>query len=116
MTTQAFRRNALKLAGATEKAHMNHPDFRVNGKIFATLGYPDEQWGMVKLTPEQQTEFVRDFSKGFQPVKGSWGRAGSTQVRLAKVDTPTLRKALRAAWKSVSAGTKPPSSRRRLGA
>ena len=59
MTAQEFRRMALKLAGATAQKHMGHPDFRVGGKIFATLGYPSRGWGMVKLTPEQQELFVR---------------------------------------------------------
>ena len=59
MTAEQFRRLALALPDTAESAHMRHPDFRVNGKIFATLGYPDSGWGMVKLTPEQQEVFVR---------------------------------------------------------
>ncbi len=62
---------------------MHHPDFRVRGgKIFATLAYPDKKWGMVKLTPEQQEEFVRAEPEVFEPVKGGWGRGGATSVRL----------------------------------
>ena len=58
MTAEDFRRSALARRGAVESAHMDHPDFRVNKKIFASLGYPDEEWAMVKLTPEQQRSFV----------------------------------------------------------
>jgi hypothetical protein len=83
---------------ASESAHMNHPDFRVRGKIFATLSYPDKSWGMVKLSPEQQQEFVQDNPLIFVPVKGGWGLKGATSVRLAKADAATLRRAIAAAW------------------
>jgi hypothetical protein len=83
---------------ASESAHMNHPDFRVRGKIFATLSYPDKSWGMVKLSPEQQQEFVQDHPLIFVPVKGGWGLKGATSVRLAKADAATLRRAIAAAW------------------
>ena len=72
MTAQEFRRMALRLEGATAQSHMGHPDFRVGGKIFATLGYPGRGWGMVKLTSEQQELFVRSQPKAFVPVKGAW--------------------------------------------
>jgi hypothetical protein len=98
MTAQGFRRMALSLPEATENSHMDHPDFRVAGKIFATLGYPDQSCGMVKLPPEQQQSFSRDFPGAFTPVKGGWGRNGATQVRLENVDEPTLRRAMTAAY------------------
>src|SRR5439155_3275184 len=71
MTADEFRSMALGLPEAVEQAHMDHPDFRVRGKIFATLG-PDEAWGMVKLTPDQQQELVRRHPKVFQPFNGAW--------------------------------------------
>ena len=71
MTADDFRKIALSLPEAIESAHMNHPDFRVRGKIFATLGYPDENWAVVKLTPEEQKSFVRADPDVFQPVKGA---------------------------------------------
>ncbi len=74
-------------------------DFRVRGgKIFATLAYPDKKWGMVKLTPEQQEEFVRAEPVVFEPVKGGWGRGGATSVRLESAKKKTVRPAMAAAW------------------
>jgi len=81
---------------------MGHPDFRVRGKIFATLFYPDESWGMVKLTPEQQEAFVSAEPAVFVPVKGGWGRRGATNVRLRPAKTPSLRVALATAWRNVA--------------
>src|SRR2546426_5700970 len=81
MTAREFRTIALSLPQASEAAHMGHPDFRVGGRIFATLGYPRSGWGMVKLTPEQQELFVRAQPLAFAPVKGAWGRAGATKDR-----------------------------------
>jgi hypothetical protein len=103
MTAQGFRRIALKLPEATENSHMDHPDFRVGGKIFASLGYPDKSWGMVKLPPEEQESISRDFPDAFTPVKGGWGRNGATQVNLENVDEVTLRRALKAAYQNVAA-------------
>jgi hypothetical protein len=77
---------------------MNHPDFRVAGKVFATLGYPDKSWGMVKLSPKQQATFVKQEPEGFVLVKGAWGRQGATNVYLRAVTATMLRKALEAAW------------------
>jgi hypothetical protein len=102
VTVDDFRRIALELPEASEKAHMGHPDFRVRGKIFATLAYPDEGWGMVKLTPEQQATFVRTEPRVFVPVKGGWGRRGATTVRLEAVDEMSLRSALVTAWRNVA--------------
>ena len=102
MTQDGFRRLALALPEAVESAHMAHPDFRVGGKIFATLGYPDANWGMVKLTTEQQEMFMRVAPGVFVPAKGAWGRAGSTTVQLKRVKAAVLRDALEAAWRNVA--------------
>jgi hypothetical protein len=102
MTREQFRRLALSFPQAIESEHMDHPDFRVAGKIFATLSYPDEKWGMVKLTPEQQEEFVRAEPVAFQPVTGAWGKRGATNVRLRAARRATLRRALAAAWCNVA--------------
>jgi len=95
-----FRRFALALPQTEERAHMNHPDFRVAGKIFATLGYPDRSFGMVKLTPLAQQDFIQAHSKAFRPVNGAWGRKGCTQVLLAKAGKRTLKEAVLAAWRN----------------
>ena len=80
MTIDHFRRMALEVPTAVEQSHMNHPDFRVSGKIFASLGAPDANWGMVKLTPEQQRTFIRKAPAVFKPCSGAWGRQGCTNV------------------------------------
>jgi hypothetical protein len=98
VTPADFRRIALSFPESTESAHMDHPDFRVAGKIFATMFYPDKSWAMVKLPPEQQHEFSHAEPEVFVPVKGVWGRRGATSVRLAKAKKSTVRQALRAAW------------------
>jgi hypothetical protein len=97
-----FRCIALILPEAVESAHMAHPDFRVRNKIFATLGYPDADWGMVKLTPEQQEMFMRVAPGVFVPAKGAWGRQGSTTVHLETVGTKLLRDAMTAAWRNTA--------------
>ncbi len=101
MTADAFRRLALSLPDVVEDEHMNHPDFRVRGAIFASLGVPDKNWGMVKLTPEQQAGFVEEYPDVFTPVKGAWGLGGATNVRLGKTTGRTLRPALEMAWRNV---------------
>jgi len=93
---------ALSLPEAFESTHMGHPDFRVLGKIFATIPRPDEDWGMVKLTPEQQAKFVEKEPEVFDPVKGGWGRRGATYVRLEVVNQATLRSALVTAWRNTA--------------
>ena len=98
MTPKDFRRIALGMQGAIESAHMNHPDFRANGRIFATLS-EDAKWGMVKLTPEQQAEFMRAESDVFVPAAGAWGRGGSTMVRLDSADGDTVGEAMTLAWR-----------------
>jgi hypothetical protein len=102
MTAADFRKLALALPEAVESAHMDHPDFRVNKKIFATLGHPEKGWGMVKLTPEQQHESSKAEPKVFVPVKGGWGRAGATGVNLKAASKASLEKALRAAWRNTA--------------
>jgi hypothetical protein len=102
MSADEFRKIALSFPEAIETAHMNHPDFRVRGKIFATLGFPDESWGVAKLTPDQQQEIVARDPDMFQPVKGGWGRRGATHVFLAKAKSATVRKTLTIAWRNVA--------------
>ena len=103
MTANRFRRLALALGGVVERAHFNHPDFRVGGRIFATLGYPDKDWGMVSLTPEQQHTCVRAQPDTFVVGKGKWGEQGSTGVRLATADEEVLGEALTLAWQNAVA-------------
>jgi len=98
MTAAEFRRIALGLPKAEERAHQHHPDFRVGGKIFATLGYPDKGWGMVKLFPDQQREFTKSGPKTFVPASGTWGRKGATLVHLKSAGNPDVRRAMLAAW------------------
>jgi hypothetical protein len=100
MTSSDFRRLALSFPETCESAHMGHPDFRVAGKIFATLAHPDKGWAMVKLTPEQQEELVRTEPAVFEPVKGGWGRQGATQVHLKAANKTVLVPALAAAWRN----------------
>ena len=99
MTAAEFRRLALRMPEAEESAHMSHPDFRVGGKIFATLGYPDSEHGMVVLPPDEQEQFVRSHPKVFAPAKGAWGKRGSTTVSLSAVDKTTLKRAMEIAWR-----------------
>jgi hypothetical protein len=102
MTPAAFRKLALALPETEERAHMAHPDFRVAGKIFATLAYPDKAWAMVKLSLEQQHNFVETYPAMFQPVPGGWGRKGATSVNLAKADAATVRRAIAEAWRNTA--------------
>ena len=102
MSSSRFRRTALALPDAVEGSHQGHADFRVGKRIFATLGYPDDEWGMVKLTPEQQSILVEAEPDIFRPVPGGWGKHGNTNVRLAKADATTLQSALTMAWKNVA--------------
>jgi hypothetical protein len=99
MTPNEFRELALSFPEAIESAHMHHPDFRVGGKIFATLGYPDEDSAMVKLSADDQKEFVRTSPGVFTPVKGAWGRQGATNIYLPAATIDMVREALTAAWR-----------------
>lgn len=103
MTADQFRRLALSLPGTIESSHVGHPDFRVRSKIFATLGYPDPRWGMVKLTPEQQAEVLRGAPDAFRPAAGAWGRSGSTIVLLSAIKTAILRPILQRAYENIAA-------------
>jgi hypothetical protein len=102
MTPQDFRTLALRLPEALEASHMNHPDFRVRGKIFATLGYPSTAWGVVKLTPGEQRRFVARHPAVFVPVEGTWDRRGATAVKLRPAGKRSVRQALVCAWSNTA--------------
>ena len=110
MSAARFRKIALSLPDALEGAHQGKTDFRVSKRIFATLGYPDAGWGMVKVTPEQQSVLVDAEPEIFRPVPGAWGKGGATNVRLAKADVTTLKSALTMAWRNIA--EKPPAKPR----
>jgi hypothetical protein len=101
MTAEDFRAIALSLPEVTEQSHMHHPDFRVRGKIFATLGYPDENWAMVKLLPEQQHELLKSDPKTYAS-KGVWGSRGATLVKLKSAKKAPIRVALESAWRNAA--------------
>ena len=106
MTPHAFRKIALRMQDAVEGAHMGHPDFRARGKIFATLA-PDERRAMVKLTPDQQIQFMLARPEMFEPASGAWGRQGCTMVRLDAADEETLGEAMTLAWQGIVAKKTP---------
>jgi hypothetical protein len=106
MTADEFRRIALEIPTAVECSHMNHPDFRLAGKIFASLGVPDESWGMAKLTPEQQRTFIEEAPKVLKRCSGAWGRQGYTNVFLPAATAKLVRAALHAAAKNIASHTK----------
>src|SRR5688572_27898428 len=101
MNADEFRQLALGFPEAEERSHMDHPDFRVGGKIFATIA-PDGVRGMVKLSPEQQAILTRSVPTDFVPASGAWGRNGSTMVTFATTEQVTARQALAAAWKNTA--------------
>jgi hypothetical protein len=98
MNAADFRRIALSFEGAEESSHMGAADFRVGGRIFATLASQDQGYGNLMLTPQQQADFVRELPEVFLPVRGGWGRMGATHIRLAKATEDVLMGALRTAW------------------
>src|SRR5215468_1569780 len=98
MNAEDFRRMALSLEGAQEGSHMGQADFRVGGRIFATLASEKQGYGNLMLTPEQQADFVRELPDVFLPIPGGWGRMGMTHIRLAKANQEVLEGALRTAW------------------
>src|SRR6478672_188375 len=98
MTADEFRKLALSFPEAEERAHMNHPDFRVKGKIFATLGAPDKEGGMVALTPEEQQNYLNAAPEAFTPAAGAGGRGGSTMVRLKAAKKAMVKQAMGVAW------------------
>src|SRR2546422_4979857 len=106
MTSNEFRKMALGFPGTVESAHMSHPDFRVDGRIFATLSYPDESWGMVGLTGEEQRAFIKRGKGAFRPCNGVWGKRGATNVHLVSVARSLLKSALRAAIRNALAKRK----------
>jgi len=99
MNADDFRRIALSLPDAEESSHMGAPDFRVGGKIFATLASQKQGYGNLMLTLEQQAAFVDELPEVFLPIAGGWGKSGATHIRLATANTDVLAGALRAAWK-----------------
>ena len=99
MTVKDFRCIALSLPGTEESSHMGSADFRVGGRIFATLAHVHKGYGNLMITPEQQAVFVEELPDVFLPVAGGWGRNGATHVRLAAANEDVLAGALRAAWK-----------------
>ena len=114
MTANQFRQLVLSFPDTEERAHHGHPDFRVGGRIFATVGHPDDTRGMVQLTPEQQAEFMHDHPQVFSPAAGKWGQGGSTIVDLPKSTKAVLQTALEAAWKNASSKVpKRPSTAKR---
>ena len=98
MNADDFRRIALSLEGAGESSHMGAPDFRVGGRIFATLASQRQGYGNLMLTPEQQAAFVEELPELFVPVAGGWGKGGVTHIRLSAASEDVLAGALRAAW------------------
>jgi hypothetical protein len=118
MNADDFRRIALSLEGAEESSHMGSPDFRVGGRIFATLASQRQGYGNLMLTPEQQTAFVAELPELFLPVFGGWGKGGATHIRLANATEDVLAGALRAAWKirvgkNAAVGRKPTTGKPR---
>lgn len=111
VTPHEFRRMALSFPETEAKSHMGHPDFRVAGKIFATLGYPDAASGMVKITPLEQRMFIEAEPTAFSPCAGAWGRRGATSVKLGAVKKTTLRRAMTAAWELGFASANPKSKK-----
>ena len=102
MNADKFRSLAMSIPGAAESAHMGHPDFRLEGRVFATLGYPDENHGMIKPSPAQQCQFVKAAPDVFSPCRGAWGRCGATAVYLPAAKVGVVRAALDKARNNVS--------------
>jgi hypothetical protein len=113
MTADEFRKLALGFPGAIESSHMNHPDFRIAGRIFASLAYPDESWGMVGLNGEQQRDFVERGQGAFRPCNGAWGERGATNVHLPSANRNLVTSALAAAVDNVLAKAKTKRARRK---
>jgi len=99
MKISDFRRIALSLEGVEENSHMGAADFRVGGRIFATLAHQKQGYGNLMLTPETQAAFVGELPDVFIPVAGGWGRMGATHIRLSKASEDVLRGALQTAWR-----------------
>jgi|SRR5580658_1901629 len=112
MTPSDFRRIALSFEGAEEGSHVGATDFRVGGRIFATLASVKEGYGNLMITPELQAEFIAERPELFLPVHGGWGRMGITHIRLAQADEDSLRGALHSAWKLRVEKNKKPEKKR----
>jgi hypothetical protein len=106
MTPNGFRKLALRLPDTEEREHMNHPDFRVRGKIFATLAYPSTAYGMVSLWPDQQAALVKRHPEMFSVIGGKWGAQGATRVLLSEASEDVLADALQQAWEKHSTAAK----------
>jgi hypothetical protein len=106
-----FRRMARAMEGAVEGAHMGHPDFRANGRIFATL-HAGNKTGMVKLSPDQQKQFLEADPDTFSPASGAWGRQGCTIVQLASAGEELLGEAMTLAWQGIAKKAAHPATRR----
>lgn len=112
VTADRFRRIALALEGAIEGAHMGHPDFRIDKRIFASL-HSGDRFGMVKLTPDQQALFMTQHPQAFTPEAGAWGRSGCTRVTLTDVDEDALGEALTLAWRNARTAPRKTATARR---
>jgi hypothetical protein len=106
MTENEFRKLALEIPASIESSHMNHPDFRVGGRIFASLGAPNDDWGMVKLTPDQQRRFMKEAPNVFRACSGAWGRQGCTNVHLKSATVEIVRSALGLAAENLASRAK----------
>lgn len=106
MIAATFRKLALNLPNVVEHAHMGHPDFRVEGKIIASLDYPRPGWAMVALTPFDQDVFVRMHARAFIPATGKWGEQGATSIVLRHATIAAVTAALRAAYDTRLARTR----------
>ena len=102
MSPDEFRELALRLPESVEQQHQTHPDFRICGKVFATLGWPDDGWAMVKLPIEEQQKYTATHPLVFEPAPGAWGRRGSTKIRLAVSNSEAVAQALQTAWRHVA--------------
>jgi len=100
VTADGFRKLALSLPDAIESSHLDHPDFRIGKRVFATLAYPDSSWAMVKLTPSQQAKLSASHPAVFVPVPGGWGARGATNVKLRPATRAAVWPALVLAWKN----------------
>ena len=112
MNADDYRLVALGMEGAIESSHMGHPDFRVKGKIFATL-HADGQSGTLRLAPDVQREVLKSDPDAFTPAAGAWGRSGWTTIRLDAADEPTVRAAMLLAWRGITGGRGGSKSRKR---
>lgn len=116
LTIKDFRRIALSFEGAEESSHMGNPDFRVGGRIFATLAAARKGYGNLLLTPEVQQMFAADLPEVFVPIPGGWGKNGATHVVLAKASEDVVEGALRTAYKlrlEANSKTKKPTTARK---